>query len=180
MPAIKHNRGRAVTKFSPELVAKIFDHVSRGKSLREVCKDQGMPTPSTVYRWIREDEELFSQWQAVKILRSHALFDEAVDLAKTLVYRGLDGVSMEGGRMATMNQIRAVQVAVETLKDAASKLNPTDYGQRKVGDVVVPIQIVTNMNMGQDGKPTTESGTSIYEIEVTPQVINDPGQLPPN
>lgn len=170
MPAIAKTRGRPPVRFNPDLMNKIFDQVSEGPSLKEVCKAQGMPAPRTVYRWLRDDEELWARWQVVKELRSHSLFDHALDLAQRLA----DTVEKPNSAPINQTNVRAVMVAIETFKDAAGKLNPHDYGQRRAGQVVVPIQIVTNMNMGQDGKPAAEEGTSIYEITVPYQVTDVP------
>lgn len=149
-----------------------MDAVCHGQTLREVCSQPAkdgsqMPSPRTVYRWVRNDEELFKAWQATKELRAHSLFDEAIDLAHELAYMPTDKL--------TQQKVRALDVAIATFRDAASRLNPSEYAQKRTGDVVVPIQIVTNMDLGQTGKtPVGNSSDAIYEIIVPARLPGNP------
>lgn len=173
-PPLKAQLRPRSPRYNPDTIEKIFDKVSEGATLREVCAQPGMPSTTTVNRWIAKDEELFKRWQAVKQLRAHHLFDEQIDLARELAY----GVLQRDGRRKreplTPAEVNARKVAIETFRDAAAKLHPKEYGHRKAPDTIVPIQIITNMNLGQDGKkPNVGSVDAVYEIVVPSQKLLD-------
>lgn len=158
--------------YKPELMERILDEVSSGKTLTEVCEQDGYPKPQTVYKWLREHEEAFSNWEAVKLIRSHMLFDEAVELARWLAYgKRLEGSSRRTEPPKDAPRITAIKHAIQTLMEVAAKLNPAEYGQRKADSVVVPIQIVTNMNLGQGGLPKPADTANVYEITVEPKQL---------
>ncbi|NBQ13059.1 MAG: hypothetical protein EBU31_00245 [Proteobacteria bacterium] len=51
----------------------ILEGLADGKSLRSICRQKGMPSVSTVMRWLGEDEE----WQA-QYARARAAGDDAM------------------------------------------------------------------------------------------------------
>jgi transposase-like protein len=46
-------RGKRV-RFSEEVADLICARVAAGESMTAVCRDEGMPHPTSVYAWIRE------------------------------------------------------------------------------------------------------------------------------
>lgn len=44
------------SSYTPEIGARICDGMAGGKSLQEVCREEGMPHPGTVWRWRMEHE----------------------------------------------------------------------------------------------------------------------------
>jgi hypothetical protein len=48
------------TLYTAEIAERILDALVNGRSLSALCKDQGMPPPSTVLDWVREDREGFA------------------------------------------------------------------------------------------------------------------------
>jgi hypothetical protein len=45
---------------TPELAQHVLDQLSFGRSLRAVCRDDGMPSLNTVLKWVRDDREGFA------------------------------------------------------------------------------------------------------------------------
>jgi transposase-like protein len=45
---------------TPELAQHILDQLSSGRSLRAVCRNDGMPALNTVLKWVRDDREGFA------------------------------------------------------------------------------------------------------------------------
>lgn len=46
------------SKYSPELIEAICERLSKGEPLAQICRDQGMPHPSTVRDWMAANEEV--------------------------------------------------------------------------------------------------------------------------
>lgn len=160
--------GRPPVKINEELLERVLDRVSRGETIREIARQPGMPSAPTMHKWLRDDEEAFKSYQLAKEIKSHQLFDEAVELARGLVAKP-KGLNVT----ISAQTISATKIAIETLMAAAAKLNPSDYGQRKAGDIIVPIQIVTTMNLGQGGQAKPGDTANIYELTLEPIKVID-------
>jgi hypothetical protein len=48
------------TVYTAEIAERILTGLKSGRSLRAVCKDEGMPSQSTARRWVLEDREGFA------------------------------------------------------------------------------------------------------------------------
>jgi hypothetical protein len=73
------------TLYTAEIAARILDALVNGRSLSALCRDEGMPPPSTVLDWVREDREGFAaRYQLAReagnpFMRSHTtLYTDAV------------------------------------------------------------------------------------------------------
>ena len=44
------------TTYKPKLAARFCAAIADGKSIRAVCKIEGMPSKATVFRWLREHQ----------------------------------------------------------------------------------------------------------------------------
>jgi hypothetical protein len=48
-----------MTSYSPELADRIMTEVGARRSMRDICRDDGMPNQSTVFEWIKQDRDGF-------------------------------------------------------------------------------------------------------------------------
>jgi hypothetical protein len=51
---------RGLPVHTAELAQHILDQLSSGRSLRAVCRDDGMPALNTVLKWVRDDRDGFA------------------------------------------------------------------------------------------------------------------------
>ena len=58
------------TQYSPLLAEIIFDAIVEGQNLTTICAAPGMPSRSTVHRWLREDDELARRYALAMELRA--------------------------------------------------------------------------------------------------------------
>jgi transposase-like protein len=69
------------TLYTPELAERILDELSGGRTLREVCRDPGMPTEGTVRWWVIENREDFAGRYAIaRQAGDEAIADEILDI----------------------------------------------------------------------------------------------------
>ena len=101
-----------VTDIQQRLVAEI----QTGRSLRQVCTDEGMPHFTTVLRWIALDADFASKYARARTAQADTLFDrmEAVE---------------EAVAAGTMDS-HAARVVLDSMRWRASKLAPKVYGDR--------------------------------------------------
>ena len=158
---VKRTKGRPPATYRAEIAAEICDRVANGATLSQICKSDGMPTAVVFRRWVLARKDLFEAFQAARQLSADSLFDEALDMARAL--------AEEPG---TAQRVRAYDVAMSQLRWSAGKLHPQQYSDRSQVAFVVPIQILTTLDLGQEGVQK-DKGKSIYDL--TAQVI-EPGE----
>jgi hypothetical protein len=99
-------------RFSQAIFDTICERLSNGESLRGICRDDGMPQLSTVWRWMVDNEERRNQYMRAREEQADTLADEIVAIADN----------------ATDAQIARLQV--DARKWFASKVAPKKYGDK--------------------------------------------------
>ncbi len=59
----------------------ICEMLADGKSLRAMCRDEGMPSTSTVCKWLARNSEFAEQYTRARELQADALFDDCLAIA---------------------------------------------------------------------------------------------------
>ena len=99
-----------------EIQEKVVAEIQTGRSLRQVCGDEGMPDFRTVQRWIVSDGQFAVKYARARMAQADVLFDrmEAVE---------------EAVSAGTMDS-HAARVVLDSMRWRASKLAPKVYGDR--------------------------------------------------
>lgn len=117
--------------FSPELADKICHELALGKSMRTVCAPDSMPDMSTVFRWLRKDEEFCKQYARAKEESADAMAEEILDIADDgsndfmLLVKGDNEYVVENKEWTNRSKLR-----VDTRKWIMSKLKPKKYADK--------------------------------------------------
>ncbi len=105
-----------------QIVEAVLDGMAEGHTLQETVKRvarlRGMDealTPGAVRRWIVAEEAWFLRYQRTKTLLGQAFAEEAILVA----------------RESTSSTTAMDRVLIETLKWAAAKANPVEYGEKQ-------------------------------------------------
>lgn len=118
-------------QFSPELFDTICERIAEGESLRDICKDDGMPNKSSVFRWVGSDDTLRDQYARAREVQADVEFDEIREIADT----------------ATPENVNVARLQIDARKWRASKMRPKVYGDKlAVGgdDSMPPIKTEEN------------------------------------
>lgn len=142
-------------RYSPDLAAAIILRVANGETLTAVCREIGMDR-TTFNSWVVAYPELREAWMAARRVKAGALFDEALDIARDLKENRKDAV-----------QVNALRVATETLKWAAAKLSPQEYGDKMADKPVVAIQINTGLDLGPQSRDTESSVSGLFAYSLS-------------
>lgn len=137
------DRGRP-SDYTPEIAAYICEELSKGRSLRDVCADEGMPHESTVRSWAVEDREGFSTHYAkAREIGYHAMADELMEIADDARNDWMERRGEEdAGWQANGEHIQRSRLRVDTRKWMLSKVLPKVYGDKQQHEVT-----------GKDGGP---------------------------
>lgn len=127
-----------VAAYSPELGLLIAEYIANGVTLRKISQMDGMPSTTTVHRWLMLYPEFSTAYNAAREISAYNLEDEALDLARLI--RSLPGDSP---------RVRAFDIAINQLRWSASRRNPRVYSDKAALNITVPIQINTTMDLSE-------------------------------
>ena len=104
--------------FSIEVFTEVCNRIAEGRSLRSVCKDEGMPSTSGFMEWVKRDVALTEQYARAMEDRAEALFEETKEIADS----------------ATPETVNVARLQVDTRKWFLGKLDSKKYGDRSQVD----------------------------------------------
>lgn len=116
------------SQWGPEDREAILDKLSIGKSLREICSADGMPSESLVRKWTVQDEEFGAQYARAREAGMEALGDEILQIADS--QEGDVLVKEDGTAIVNHDAIQRAKLRVDTRKWIMSKIAPKKYGDR--------------------------------------------------
>lgn len=67
--------------YPPSIIDRICELLEEGKSMREICAINGLPSRTTVHAWLRGDDELSARIRESREIGFHALAEEGVRMA---------------------------------------------------------------------------------------------------
>jgi hypothetical protein len=73
-------RGRS-SEFTEAVADTICERIADGESLRAICKDDTMPSTSSVCKWLGQFPEFAEQYARARELQADALFDDCLAIA---------------------------------------------------------------------------------------------------
>jgi transposase-like protein len=134
-------------EYSPELADAICELVAEGESIRTICKAEGMPAKSTIFKWLREHKDFSDQYARAKEDQLEALADEILEIAD-------DKSNDVSGELQMPNgvAVQRAKLQTDTRKWLLAKLVPKKYGDKldmnlggEVGikSILVPERIAT-------------------------------------
>lgn len=121
------------TKYSPKMADLICNRIAEGRSLRSICRDEGMPDKASVFNWLARHEEFATRYAHARDAQADALVDEMIDIADDgsndwMEQRGRDGEVTgwkENGEALKRSALR-----LSTRQWIAEKLKPKKYGNK--------------------------------------------------
>lgn len=103
--------------YTEEIATEICNRLMLGESLNKICSDDNIPARSTIYLWILNNKEGFSdKYTQAKHIQIDVLIDEILDWCDKAI---------EDPRLTN-----AIRLKADTLKWVATKLVPRKYGEK--------------------------------------------------
>jgi hypothetical protein len=117
--------------FSQEKADAICERLADGESLRTICSEEGMPSKTTVFRWLADNEQFRDQYARAREAQADAIFDDILSIADDgrndwMVRKfGDDERWVENGEALRRSALR-----IDARKWMAGKLRPKKYGDK--------------------------------------------------
>jgi len=117
--------------------------IAQGKTLREFCRQKGMPHNTVLYDWEQEDAEFAQRIAHARETGHDAIADECAALADTEPLAVFDE---QGNKRYDPGSIAWRKNQIETRLKLLAKWNPRKYGDKTVlaGDPDAPVKIAVD------------------------------------
>lgn len=119
--------------FSQEIADKICERLADGESLRSICRSDGMPSRTEVFRWLADDANTAfrDQYARAKEFGIEALADDIVDVSDDARNDWMDRNDPENpGFVFNGEHVQRSRLRVDSRKWVLSKLAPKKYGDK--------------------------------------------------
>lgn len=123
--------GGRPTDYSPEMAARICEGLATGRSLRSVCREEGMPSLASIFLWISKYPEFSEQYAKAKQTGLEALAEDLLEISDDGQNDWMANNDPENpGYRLNGEHIQRSKLRVDTRKWLLSKLVPKKYGDK--------------------------------------------------
>jgi len=123
--------------YTEELAIRVLARIAEGISVRTICKGDDMPSMTTFFKWLRENDQFAQQYAIAKEQSTDALFEDLIDIAdnevaQQLIIEGKPVVDEYGKPVMVKDNVSVnhAKLRVDTRKWALSKMAPKKYGDK--------------------------------------------------
>jgi hypothetical protein len=99
-------------EYTQELADKICERLMEGESMVKICKSQGMPSRSTILRWMNDLPEFEAKCARARVMQADLMDDLILDIAEN----------------CDEENYQSSKVKLSAYQWRASKLAPKKYG----------------------------------------------------
>lgn len=152
------------SKYTKKLGDLICKRIAFGESVRNICKDEGMPDAGSVYNWLLDSKRVnfFKQYARAKDTQAELMFDELLEIAddgsNDLMIKKFGDTEVEVENKEVVNRSR---LRVDTRKWYLSKVLPKKYGDKldltslgdKLPTPILSLNVPSNNSNGEDSEP---------------------------
>lgn len=154
--------------FTQETATEICKRLAAGQTLREVCRDEAMPSESVVRGWALDDREGFSaQYTRARELGYMAMADELLEVADDGKNDWMERQGEDDQKLYVLNgeHVQRSRIRVDTRKWLLSKALPKVYGdkltQEHTGPNGGPVQVQRIERVIVDPKPPASDSEGV-------------------
>lgn len=131
-------------KYDQDKADEICELIVEGKTIRDICALEHLPSVKTFFKWLRENEETFGkQYARAKEEQAEIMVQEMLSIADDGQNDWCDKQLKNGGTVRALDHehVQRSKLRIDTRKWAASKFKPKKYGDRVIhaGDEEAPL-----------------------------------------
>lgn len=120
------------SKYTKELADAICERLAMGESMRTVCIEETMPAMSTIFKWLRENDQFSEQYARAKQESADAMAEEILDIADNGT-NDWETIELENGyekEVINHEVLARSRLRVDTRKWLMAKMKPKKYGDK--------------------------------------------------
>lgn len=115
----------------------IVEWVSKGKTIRDYCRQEGAPCFWTVYKMRNEDESFHTRLAHARIIGSNAIAEECLDIADNATNDWMEQLNEDEipvGYKLNGEHVQRSKLRIETRLKLLACWNRSEYGSKPEGD----------------------------------------------
>lgn len=120
----------APSLYTPELVERICAHIADGKSLRTIEKLPGIPTVTTIMRWLEDKPEFRDRYARAREAQADKMAEEILAIADEITVSKVVTPDGEVELRMDSTAVARNRLRVDARKWLASKMAPKKYGDK--------------------------------------------------
>lgn len=117
--------------WSPETKARVLERIAAGESVRQICRDEGMPSWTAIARWLKEDASFREQYVRAKEDGAEAMADDILEIADNASNDWMERNDKDNpGWVFNGEAARRSQIRIDARKWLLAKTQPKKYGDK--------------------------------------------------
>jgi hypothetical protein len=118
-------------KYTNAIAEAICERIADGESLRTICSDDKMPSKTSVFRWLIDNEIFRDQYARARETQADAIFDDILSIADDGRNDWMERNFGEETRWVENGEaLRRSALRIDARKWMAGKLRPKKYGEK--------------------------------------------------
>ncbi len=157
--AAQRRRGPPI-QYTPEIGDRICQELGRGRTVSDICSDEGMPAQKTIWKWANRDEEFGARYRELRTQGSSLAYPQEVAeqiCAELSKGRLLREICLDPG----MPDITTVQLWVRHDRDGFAERYKLacEFGHRVMAEEIVSIADDTRGDWTE--RPAADGGSTL-------------------
>lgn len=116
-----------------EVADDICSLLANGESLKTICERPGMPNRSTIYRWLRGNDDFRNNYARATEDRADAMFEDILTIADNVKEDPVD--------------IAKAKLKIDTRKWVLSRMNPKKFSDKQSVDITTQGESINKPTM---------------------------------
>ena len=142
-----------VIEFDQAVADTICEEIADGRSLRSICKDEGMPAKSTVFKWLAAVPAFADQYARAREAQADSLADDILDISDNKSLEPNDRrIRIEARKWLAGKQRPKVYGDATTLKHTGPNGGPVEYTNMTEAEIDARLAALAG---GSEPAPTT-------------------------
>jgi len=120
------------SEYTPELADAIVEWIAEGKTLRDFCRQDGMPSFKTVYNWLDAHEDFATRFARSRDDGADVIAQECLAIADTPLEGAETKVDADGKviEIKRSDMLGHRKLQIDTRLKLLAKWNPKKYGDK--------------------------------------------------
>lgn len=122
------------SKFTQALFDQICERMANGETLRDICKDEDMPSRRAVVAWVAASEDLSAQYARAREAQADYWADELLEIADDGTNDWIERTNGDGEAIAPAlnhEHIQRSKVRIETRQWMMERVAAKVYGRKQ-------------------------------------------------